>query len=73
VTARALSRAAQVAFPFTEAVRTRNPRMVELVTSGLDRQELEALAIILAEAAGCDPMRLKAAKDAALAESDALP
>lgn len=62
---RALARAKAVCFRFVQAVKARDARMVQHVSDGLSREELAALAILLAEALP-DLIGLKIVKDAEL-------
>lgn len=59
----ALARAKAVCFRFVTAVRDRDDRMVQAISDGLSREELAALAILLAESLP-DLVRLKIVKDA---------
>lgn len=61
--AAALGRARAVMFRFVRAVAERDARMVQAVCDGLSREELAALAVVLA--AATDPVKLKIVKEEA--------
>ena len=52
-----IATAKRAALPFAAAVRADSPGRVQAIASGLDRQQLAALACVLAEAA--EPGRLR--------------
>jgi hypothetical protein len=57
-----MAAAKEAAMPFWSAVRSRNAHQVQQITAAMDRDELAALAVVLAE--GADGMRLKAVTQA---------
>jgi hypothetical protein len=53
-----LAMAKRIAQPFANAARSRSVRHVDLLTAGMSADELLALAVLLAEAADLEILRL---------------